>query len=128
MFAHTWQVTTWNRIQLTPTQFSELVEKFEKISSNVLRASGGSLRCGQALWAAPISASEGQADRIGIAWDWTEVREGVVALVDPMRLLSNLELVGDDGVCLDEGATVVHLNTAVYCLDWQSSAMEPLPN
>ncbi|MDN3919231.1 hypothetical protein [Roseateles violae] len=123
MFAHAWQVTTWKPVQLTPTQFSELLEKFEKISSNVLRSPRSTLRCGQALWAAPVEGRH-RGDRIGIAWDWAEVREGVVALVDPMRLLSNLQLVDDDGICLDESALVVHLNTALYALDWQSSAME----
>jgi len=125
MFSHAWQINTWNRIQLTPTQFSNILEKFEKISTNVLHSPKGALRCGQALWAAPIQVGDGRLDHIGIAWDWAEVREGVVTLLDPMRLLSNLQLVSDDGICLDEVARVVHLNTALYTLDWQASAMDP---
>jgi len=124
MFSQAWQLNTWNRVQLTPTQFSNILEKFEKISTNVLHSPNGALRCGQALWAAPIQVDDGRLDHVGIAWDWAEVREGVVTLLDPMRLLSNLQLVSDDGICLDEAARVVHLNTALYTLDWQASAME----
>jgi hypothetical protein len=124
MFSHAWQLNTWNRVQLTPTQFSKILEKFEKISTNVLHSPNGTLRCGQALWAAPIQVDDGRLDHIGIAWDWAEIREGVVTLLDPMRLLSNLQLVSDDGICLDEAARVVHLNTALYTLDWQASAMD----
>jgi hypothetical protein len=44
----------------------------------------------------------------------------VPALSDPMAVLSNVRLVDDDGRPLDEGLRLVHLNSAVHELSWQS--------
>jgi hypothetical protein len=72
-------------------------------------------RQGQALW---VAAHEGA--RVGLAWDWAEVCDRVVALRDPMTVLSNLDLVDERGELLDESERLVHLNSAIHELDWQA--------
>ncbi len=45
---------------------------------------------GQTIWAG--SADEGEA---GMAWDWVLITRGVVAMADPMSVISNLRLVSN---------------------------------
>ena len=71
-------------------------------------------RQGQALWGGCIKGRH-----VGIAWDWAEVTSSVVAMSDPMKVLTNLVLTDDDGCILDDGATVLQLNGAIHELPWQ---------
>jgi len=73
---------------------------------------------GSTVWGGEL-AGQGFA----IAWDWSEVRGRTVALADPMCVLSNVMLVEDDGLVMDQGQKLLHLNTAVYCLRWQRVVM-----
>ena len=81
-------------------------------------AQGEGLRCGQAIWGS--AAEEGDAP-FGLAWDWEEVKDGVVALSDPMTIVSNVVLL-EDGKPVDEFKRIVHLNNAIYQLPWQRHA------
>jgi hypothetical protein len=75
-------------------------------------------RQGQAVWAAEHGGLP-----LGLAWEWAEVREDVVALCDPMNVLSNVRLVDEAGVPLPACERMVHLNSAVHALDWQPHAI-----
>jgi hypothetical protein len=74
-------------------------------------------RQGQMLW-----GTECCGQPVGLAWDWAEVRADVPALRDPMSVLSNVQLLDEQGDCMDEGMRIVHLNTAVHGLGWQCHA------
>jgi hypothetical protein len=82
-------------------------------------------RQGQVLW-----GTECKGQPVGLAWDWAEVRADVPALSDPMNVLSNVQLLDEQGECMDEGMRIVHLNTAVHGLGWQrhtcGDGLEPL--
>jgi hypothetical protein len=69
---------------------------------------------GQTIWAAP--AAEGQA---GMAWDWIQLSAGVVAMADPLSVVTNLRLVNPDGDVLSLLETLRHLNEVVHRLPWQ---------
>lgn len=69
---------------------------------------------GQTIWAG--HEDEGDA---GVAWDWIQVADGVVAMADPMSVVSNLRLVGPRGECLTAFEAARHLNEIVYMLPWQ---------
>jgi hypothetical protein len=69
---------------------------------------------GQTLWAA--SSDDGQA---GLAWDWVQIREGVVAMVDPMTVVTNLRIIGDEGEVLTAAEAALYLNEIVHGLPWQ---------
>jgi hypothetical protein len=68
----------------------------------------------------------GELDRqfFAVAWEWAEVRGRTVALADPMYVVSNIMLVEENGLVMDNGQKLVHLNSAVYCLKWQRTVME----
>jgi hypothetical protein len=67
--------------------------------------------------------------KAAIAWEWAELREGVVALSDPNSLLSNIQIVGAP-VGLEHvdpiGRKRLILNTIVHGLPWQSAVLRAL--
>jgi len=69
---------------------------------------------GQTLWA--VSSADGQA---GLAWDWVQICEGVVAMADPMAVVTNLRIIGDEGEVLTAAEAALFLNEIVHGLPWQ---------
>jgi hypothetical protein len=54
-----------------------------------------------------------------MAWDWVEIGHGVVAMADPMSVLTNLQLLTSEGVVLPSTAAALHINQFVRRLPWQ---------
>jgi len=80
---------------------------------------------GQTLW-----AWHGDEGEVGLAWDWVQIARGVVAVADPMAIVTNLRLVGEEGETLDAVQSARHINTVVHALPWQSEvsrAIRQLP-
>ena len=69
---------------------------------------------GQTLWAE-------QSDKFsaGVAWDWIELRAGVVAMSDPFGMVTNLRLLDDHGAALSQTEVAVQLHQLVHALPWQ---------
>ena len=70
--------------------------------------------CGQTLWG---DASDEHAT--GVAWDWVELPQGVVAMADPFGVVTNLRLIGAQGEFLSQSQAAVHLHPLVHALPWQ---------
>lgn len=79
------------------------------------------LTAGQTVWAA--RAAEGEA---GMAWDWVQVARGVVAIADPMSVVTNVRLLGDEGEVLTALQAARFLNEMVRCLPWQQEVQRAL--
>jgi hypothetical protein len=76
---------------------------------------------GQTLW--------GHADdsrSAGVAWDWVEIRDGIVAMSDPLGLVTNIRLLDAHGDALSELESAVRLNQLVHALPWQSEVQRAL--
>jgi hypothetical protein len=73
-----------------------------------------SLCTGQTLWA-------GQSEKCtaGVAWDWVELRRGVVAMADPFGMVTNLRLLDDHGEALSQAEVALQLHQLVHALPWQ---------
>jgi len=69
---------------------------------------------GQTLW-----AWHGDEGDVGMAWDWVQLTRGVVAMADPMAVVSNLRLLGDEGEVLTAFESARHFNWIVHALPWQ---------
>jgi len=67
---------------------------------------------GQTIWA----ATNAQA---GMAWDWIQLSAGVVAMADPLSVVTNLRLVNPDGDALTPLEALRCLNEVVHTLPWQ---------
>ena len=72
----------------------------------------------------------GRGDRTdrsaGVAWDWVEVQEGVVAMADPLGLVTNLKLLDAKGEALSAFEVAVRLNGLVHALPWQNEVQRAL--
>ena len=107
----------WPRVRCAMDELPGLAGRLQHCATvDHSRPRGWSLRAGQTLWVAELDGRHA-----GLCWEWGEVRPGVVALADPMRLRSNIELVDAQGQVVDEGLRVLHLNSLVYRLDWQAA-------
>lgn len=56
----------------------------------------------------------------GLLWDWAEIAQGVLALADPMSVVTNLRLVTTQGRVLTSGEAALHLNLLVHDIPWQA--------
>lgn len=76
---------------------------------------------GQTLW-----AWHGDEGDVGLAWDWVQIAQGVVAVADPLGVVTNLRLVGEEGEALapEESARLVY--TVVHGLPWQCEVTRAL--
>ena len=111
-----WQLITWKPVLTTLTEFRRALARMRPLGPAACAErppQGG--RQGQALWAATH-----QGQPLGLAWDWAEIREDVVALCDPMNVLSNVTLVDTKGEQVDGAERILHLNSAIHELDWQA--------
>lgn len=119
-----WQLISWNPVRSTLPEFWCALKGMRPCLDGEApvgrpgrerNSPGRPLRHGQALW-----IGEHGEGLFGLAWDWAEVRPDVLALSDPMAVLSNIDLVDDGGRPLDEGLRLVHLSSAVHELPWQA--------
>jgi hypothetical protein len=98
-----WQVSREIRLQL------------HHVGTQVHEAGHGPFgSAGQTVWAG--QCDEGDA---GMAWDWIALGQGVVAMADPLAVVTNLCLVGEQGQALTRYETARHIHQIVYQLPWQ---------
>jgi hypothetical protein len=89
--------------------------KFRHLATRITSAPDRSGRCsGHTLWGR--LSDDGDA---GLAWDWIEVGRGVVAMADPLRVITNMQLLGVDGSVMPAMDAALHFNCFVRRLPWQ---------
>ena len=76
---------------------------------------------GQTLW-----ANDSATCSAGVAWDWVELRRGVVAMSDPMGVITNLRMVDEQGEVMNQAQLAVRLHQLVHTLPWQSEVKRVL--
>lgn len=119
MSYQSWQVLTWPRVFFTLWQWRALVARTGLLDATRIETDNASgRRVGTVLWGG-IDSNR----RFGMAWDWAEVMPGVVAMSDPMRIVSNIMLVDSEGNCLPPNARLLHLNSAIASLCWQPAVI-----
>jgi len=103
-----WPSLLWQVDNLGPLQLRHLGTRVTNPGDQVSRTAG------QTIWAA--SLGDHQA---GMAWDWIQLARGVVAMADPLSVVTNLRLVNPDGDVLTPLESLRRLNEVVHTLDWQ---------
>ena len=103
-----WPPILWQVENPWPLQLRHLGTRVTNPGDQVSRTSG------QTIWAA--AADDGQA---GMAWDWIQLARGVVAMADPLSVVTNLRLINPDGDVLPQLESLRHLNEIVHALHWQ---------
>lgn len=112
-----WQVASWTRCFVQLDEFQRLSSGMRQVACTG-GASASGLLAGQCLWGLEFRGAP-----IGVAWDWGEALPGVPALCDPMSLISNIDLVDSEGLCLSHDEALLHLNQVVQSLEWQRGAL-----
>ena len=115
-----WIVCAWPPVTCPVQQAPRL--NFVHLGTRVLEAGhDGTPTSGQTLWGGP--SGEGAA---GVAWDWVEIQEGVVAMADPFGLVTNLQFLGAQGQVLSGFEATLRLNELVHALPWQDEVQRAL--
>ena len=118
MLTQPWAVAAWPQVFWGRRNVSG--QKFAHLATQVLppveQIRG---RRGQTIWWANLDSQDG-----AIAWDWVEVRGGVVSLVDPMAVMSNIEIEESDHHADTE--RIIVLNEWVHQIPWQNVVNEAL--
>ena len=76
---------------------------------------------GQTFWGSAFG--DGEA---GVAWDWVQVMPGILAIADPMCMVTNLRLLSPEGAVLTAWEAARHLNEIVHALPWQDEVRRVL--
>jgi hypothetical protein len=71
-------------------------------------------RCGETVW---IGVVGGQS--IGAAWEWVELRPGVVMISDPNSIVTNVRFLDELDAPQAYLPSVVSVNRLAHALDWQ---------
>lgn len=104
-----WPPLLWQAVHARPTGLHHLSTHVDLPADRVHGRA-----CGQTIWAGTVDGAEA-----GMAWDWVEVAAGVVAMADPMSVITNLRILGDAGEVLTANAAALVLNGIVHALPWQ---------
>lgn len=89
--------------------------EFHHLSTHVMPGSASRNRlAGQTIWAGRLDGAEA-----GVAWDWVEIANGIVAMADPLSVVTNLRIVGGEGEVLTAIESARFLNSIVHALPWQ---------
>jgi len=110
-----WPPQLWQAAGASHLQFDHLNTQVFPTSGEDAPVSGQTVWCG--------TADEGE---IGVAWDWVMVSRDVVAMADPMCVVSNLRLLGPQGEVLTAWESARHLSQIVYGLPWQDEVQRAL--
>lgn len=115
-----WIVYAWPRVLCEVKHAQRL--QFTHLSTQVLVA-GDAKRpaMGQTLW-----SGGGGLAVTGVAWDWISLPAGMVALADPLALITNLQFLNQAGEVLAPMESVCQLNEIVHALPWQYEVQRAL--
>ncbi|MBV8500163.1 MAG: hypothetical protein JO006_00420 [Paucibacter sp.] len=116
-----WIVYAWPRVLCETHQLPQW--QFTHLSTQVLMYGDAEHPAlGQTVW-----QREDELGRaVGVAWDWMGMPEGIVAMVDPLCLITNLQFVSVDGEVLAPLESVRQLNEIVHALPWQDEVQRAL--
>ena len=105
---HAWPPLLWQVGKQIPLQMRHLRTQISDAPAAAFRSMG------QTFWAWRTDAGD-----VGMAWDWVELGRGVLAMADPMAVVTNLRLIGDEGTVLTPLEAAPHFNHIVHSLPWQ---------
>jgi hypothetical protein len=105
---HAWPPLLWQLDRIRPLHLRHLGTRVTQPGDQINRIAG------QTLWA--MLGDQGQA---GMAWDWIQLSRGVVAMADPLSVVTNMRLLGPEGDVLPALESLRHLNDIVHTLPWQ---------
>jgi hypothetical protein len=115
-----WSVYAWPSLVCRAEQAPEW--QLTHLGTHVVSPGDDSQPCtGHTLW-----GSGSDSGAAAVAWDWVRLCPGVVALADPLGLITNLHFVDDHGDPLPSIQAALRLNQLVRSLPWQTEVQRAL--
>ncbi|MEO7851646.1 MAG: hypothetical protein ABIR94_05210 [Rubrivivax sp.] len=115
-----WSLRAWPAVLWQAGRESQL--QLHHLGTRVTFSGDGTARiAGQTIW----GGTSGHGDA-GVAWDWVQIATDVVAMADPMSVISNLRLLGGAGEVLTALEAARYLNEIVHALPWQNEVHRAL--
>jgi hypothetical protein len=113
-------VYAWPRV-LCEAQHAPRLQFAHRSTQVLVPGEGGRPAMGQTLW----QGDDGDTVA-GVAWDWVSMSAGVVAMVDPLALVTNLQFLNAEGEVLAPLESARQLNEIVHTLPWQYEVQRAL--
>ena len=118
MGLQSWMIKSWPIIDWFPPQPDEGWPSFLHMSTQVHQERRGTAPCvGSTVWVGAIDGVYA-----GLAWEWVELRPGVLMLADPNSIITNLQVMAAGRQRqnpLSPLDATVSLNTVLHRLPWQ---------
>lgn len=117
-----WAVTSMPMVWLEDCDPASAARNFRLVSFTAHSDVAGSdtVRHGQVLWASRLQRSE-----VAVAWDWVELPRKIIAIADPMQVVSNIQIRHTNDHWMNERQRILWLNDLVHALPWQADLAVP---
>ena len=109
-----WDVVTWPVVWVESKDRHSLAGEVYHISTVTIGKAGE-----RGIWGQILFGVESAERLLGLAWDWIALSPGVIALADPMMVLSNVHFRDSDGEPVQAALRVLELNSIIHRIDWQ---------
>lgn len=122
MNIQSWMIKSWATLEWYLSPESGQLPAFHHVGTQ-LRDDGSDsgLRAGDAVWVA-----QHEQWYAGLAWEWAEVKPGIVMLTDPNSIITNLQFVDEDRQPVPSLLGAVAVNRLVHALPWQRAVCAAL--
>jgi hypothetical protein len=123
-----WMIKSWTTVEWYLPETDATCARFRHVSTQLRDdGSGSGYRAGDTVWVSePDEDGDEHPDgletlsgRAGLAWEWVEVRPGVVMLADPNSVITNLQFVDKAQKKVTGLNKIVSANRLVHGLHWQ---------
>ena len=112
-----WMIKSWATHEWYLPPQAEQLPHFKHVGTQVRDdGSATGLRAGDTVW-----MSLDEQWQVGLAWEWVEIKPGMVMLADPNSIITNLQFVDEHQKSVYGLAKTVAVNRLVHALAWQSS-------
>ncbi len=112
-----WTISAWPPVlwQADPPPHKLVASRFVHLSTEITSVGhGDEPSMGQTVW-----CSRWNDGAAGVAWDWVDLGRGVVAMADPMGIITNVQVVNGQGDKLPTLQVALHINEILHELPWQ---------
>lgn len=110
-----WHIVTWPAVVARVDDWRTWADRFLHLGTSVEDDDEfPGLQRGHAVWGLDVGGR-----RIGLAWEWREVRANVIAMGDPMVVVANVKLLDRGGHHLHDGPRLLALHDLIHDLPWQ---------
>lgn len=115
-----WMVNSWRPVEWLVPEDPDRWPAWHHVATVVDAHRQGMAR-GESVWACDVDGG-----RLGVAWEWIEWRPGVIVLLDPMSISSNLR--APDGCPSESGpfSRAIQLNRIAHQLPWCEQVIQAL--